>query len=43
MAKNRRNGGPSVKAQEEVGLEVELIEQFYVYSDPNRDPRQTHS
>ncbi|MDF0555833.1 NUDIX hydrolase [Kamptonema sp. UHCC 0994] len=28
------------EAQEEVGLEVELIEQFYVYSDPNRDPRQ---
>ena len=28
------------EAQEETGLEVELIEQFYVYSDPNRDPRQ---
>jgi len=28
------------EAKEEVGLEVELIEQFYVYSDPNRDPRQ---
>ncbi|MDY7021551.1 MAG: NUDIX hydrolase [Cyanobacteriota bacterium] len=38
--------GESVKtaakreAQEETGLEVTLIEQFYVYSDPNRDPRQ---
>ncbi|VXD17653.1 ADP-ribose pyrophosphatase [Planktothrix serta PCC 8927] len=28
------------EAKEETGLEVELIEQFYVYSDPNRDPRQ---
>lgn len=28
------------EAKEEIGLEVELIEQFYVYSDPNRDPRQ---
>ena len=28
------------EAQEETGLDVELIEQFYVYSDPNRDPRQ---
>lgn len=28
------------EAQEEIGLEVELIEQFHVYSDPNRDPRQ---
>ncbi|ERT06191.1 8-OXO-dGTPase [Lyngbya aestuarii BL J] len=28
------------EAQEETGLEVTLIEQFYVYSDPNRDPRQ---
>lgn len=28
------------EAQEETGLSVELIEQFYVYSDPNRDPRQ---
>ncbi|MGE5655801.1 MAG: NUDIX domain-containing protein [Actinomycetota bacterium] len=28
------------EAQEETQLEVELIEQFYVYSDPNRDPRQ---
>jgi 8-oxo-dGTP diphosphatase len=28
------------EAQEETGLEVELIEQFHVYSDPNRDPRQ---
>lgn len=28
------------EAQEEISLEVELIEQFHVYSDPNRDPRQ---
>ena len=28
------------EAKEETCLEVELIEQFYVYSDPNRDPRQ---
>jgi 8-oxo-dGTP diphosphatase len=28
------------EAQEETCLTVELIEQFYVYSDPNRDPRQ---
>jgi 8-oxo-dGTP diphosphatase len=28
------------EALEETGLEVELIEQFYVYSDPNRDPRK---
>ncbi len=28
------------EAQEETCLAVELIEQFYVYSDPNRDPRQ---
>lgn len=28
------------EAQEEVSLEVELLEQFQVYSDPNRDPRQ---
>ncbi|HAN74005.1 MAG TPA: NUDIX hydrolase [Planktothrix sp. UBA8407] len=28
------------EAKEETGLDVELIEQFYVYSDPNRDPRQ---
>jgi 8-oxo-dGTP diphosphatase len=28
------------EALEETGLEVELIEQFQVYSDPNRDPRQ---
>jgi 8-oxo-dGTP diphosphatase len=28
------------EAQEEIGLAVELIEQFHVYSDPNRDPRQ---
>ncbi len=28
------------EAKEEVSLEVELVEQFYVYSDPQRDPRQ---
>ena len=28
------------EAQEEVRLTVELIEQFQVYSDPKRDPRQ---
>ena len=28
------------EAEEETSLEVELIEQFYVYSDPDRDPRQ---
>jgi 8-oxo-dGTP diphosphatase len=28
------------EAQEEVGLAVELIEQFQVYSHPSRDPRQ---
>ncbi|MEM8718789.1 MAG: NUDIX hydrolase [Cyanobacteria bacterium P01_G01_bin.39] len=28
------------EAKEEVSLAVELIEQFYVYSDPNRDARQ---
>lgn len=28
------------EAQEEVGLEVNLIEQFHVYSDPDRDPRK---
>ena len=28
------------EAQEETGLAVELVEQFFVYSDPNRDPRQ---
>lgn len=28
------------EAQEETNLNVELIEQFYVYSDPQRDPRQ---
>jgi 8-oxo-dGTP diphosphatase len=28
------------EAQEETCLTVELIEQFYVYSDPHRDPRQ---
>ena len=28
------------EAAEETSLQVELVEQFYVYSDPNRDPRQ---
>jgi len=28
------------EAKEEISLEVELIEQFHVYSDPNRDARQ---
>jgi 8-oxo-dGTP diphosphatase len=28
------------EAQEETGLTVELITQFHVYSDPQRDPRQ---
>ena len=28
------------EAAEETNLQVELIEQFQVYSDPNRDPRQ---
>jgi 8-oxo-dGTP diphosphatase len=28
------------EAKEEISLDIELIEQFYVYSDPKRDPRQ---
>ena len=28
------------EAQEETGLAEELVEQFHVYSDPSRDPRQ---
>jgi len=28
------------EAAEETNLQVELLEQFQVYSDPNRDPRQ---
>ena len=28
------------EAQEETGLEVQLTEQFHVYSEPDRDPRQ---
>lgn len=28
------------EAKEEIGLDVELIEQLHVYSDPDRDPRQ---
>ncbi|MDB9313884.1 NUDIX hydrolase [Spirulina sp. CS-785/01] len=28
------------EAKEEVSLDVTLQEQFYVYSDPNRDPRK---
>jgi 8-oxo-dGTP diphosphatase len=28
------------EAEEEIGLKIDLIEQFLVYSDPSRDPRQ---
>lgn len=28
------------EAEEEVGLQVELVEQFQVYSNPQRDPRK---
>ncbi|MEL6440697.1 MAG: NUDIX hydrolase [Cyanobacteria bacterium J06621_8] len=28
------------EAKEEVSLDVELLEQFHVYSDPQRDPRK---
>ena len=28
------------EAHEETGLEVELVEQFFTYSDPRRDPRR---
>ena len=28
------------EAQEEIGLNVQLLEQFHVYSAPDRDPRQ---
>jgi 8-oxo-dGTP diphosphatase len=28
------------EAKEEIGLQVELIEQFHVYSAPDRDPRK---
>jgi 8-oxo-dGTP diphosphatase len=28
------------EAREETGLEVELVEQFFTYSDPRRDPRK---
>jgi 8-oxo-dGTP diphosphatase len=28
------------EAQEETGLTIQLVEQFQVYSDPQRDPRQ---
>jgi 8-oxo-dGTP diphosphatase len=28
------------EAEEETGLQVQLVEQFQVYSDPQRDPRQ---
>ena len=28
------------EAAEETGLQIRLIEQFHVYSDPSRDPRQ---
>jgi 8-oxo-dGTP diphosphatase len=28
------------EAREETGLEVQLVEQFFTYSDPSRDPRK---
>ncbi|MEM7792931.1 MAG: NUDIX hydrolase [Cyanobacteria bacterium P01_C01_bin.118] len=28
------------EAKEEIGLEIKLLEQFHVYSDPSRDPRK---
>jgi 8-oxo-dGTP diphosphatase len=28
------------ESQEEIGLDVQLLEQFHVYSAPDRDPRQ---
>ncbi|TVQ64650.1 MAG: NUDIX hydrolase [Spirulina sp. DLM2.Bin59] len=28
------------EAREEISLDVTLVEQFYLYSDPRRDPRQ---
>lgn len=28
------------EAKEETGLDVEILEQFHVYSDPKRDPRK---
>lgn len=28
------------EAQEETGLAIELVEQFFTYSDPSRDPRR---
>jgi 8-oxo-dGTP diphosphatase len=28
------------EAREETGLDVELVEQFFAYSDPRRDPRR---
>ena len=28
------------EAEEEICLQVKLLEQFYAYSEPNRDPRQ---
>ncbi len=28
------------EAREETGLDVELVEQFFTYSDPRRDPRK---
>lgn len=28
------------EAKEETGLDIELVSQFHVYSDPSRDPRQ---
>jgi 8-oxo-dGTP diphosphatase len=32
--------GACREAREETGLVIELVEQFQVYSDPNRDPRK---
>lgn len=28
------------EAREEIGLDIELLEQFFTYSDPKRDPRR---
>jgi 8-oxo-dGTP diphosphatase len=31
------------EAYEETGLDIEIVRQFHVYSDPKRDPRGQHS
>jgi len=31
------------EAKEETNLNIRIIKQFHVYSDPKRDPRDTHS